>query len=130
MLVKSHLYIPESKFTLKLKADLIFENPDYAKKIQQGLKLGDTPPIFQLYKEVKANNGATMYRVPRYALGDFNKLPNVIKKFGGSKIQISLKDKIILPDGEAFKLNNAQDKTIYEAVEALKTYNGAIIVIP
>jgi len=129
MLLKGFLYISPSKFTAELKAQLTFVNPEYEKKIKQGIKLGDTSPIFHLYRRVKTKSGGYAYQVPRYTFGDISATARKAyeRDVGENKTKIEIAP-LIINKGDNFKLNNEQIKTIDATIKMLKYHFGAVIV--
>lgn len=124
MILKSFLYIPEKLFDYKLAKKLVIENPEYDKRLNSGLPLGDMEAVYVLYKKIE-KNGKVFYRVPRYALGNYSEVlkqcPQLVKGYSEVKEVISFKDSSI-------EFNPSQKETIEKTIIMLEKELGAIIV--
>ncbi|MFA5715458.1 MAG: DEAD/DEAH box helicase family protein [Candidatus Paceibacterota bacterium] len=103
---------------------LVIDNPEYSKRANSGLPMGDIEPSYTLYKKFE-QNGKVFYRVPRYALGNYseliNKYPQLVKGYSEAKESIEFNDSSI-------EFNDSQKSTIEKTVEMLNKELGAIIV--
>ena len=111
-------------FDYKLAKQLVIDNPEYTKRANSGLSMGDIEPSYTLYKKFE-QNGKVFYRVPRYALGNYseliNKYPQLVKGYSEAKESIEFNDSSI-------EFNDSQKSTIEKTVEMLNKELGAIIV--
>jgi superfamily II DNA or RNA helicase len=124
VVLKSFLYIPEKMFDYKLAKQLVIDNPEYTKRANSGLPMGDIESSYTLYKKFE-QNGKVFYRVPRYALGNYseliNKYPQLVKGYSEVKESIEFKE-------SAIEFNDSQKSTIEKTVEMLNKELGAIVV--
>lgn len=125
-IIKSHLFIPEKEFNEELMNLLTFKNPNYEKLSEMGVKIGDEPTHFILYRKVKNNNGEIFYKVPRYTLGNFNSNQKLL--FSAPKADIEYNFDAKNKDNNIFEFNAEQKKTIEAAKDTLKKYYGCLIV--
>jgi len=124
VILKSFLYIPESMFDYKLAKSLVIENPEYDKRLNSGLPLGDMEAVYVLYKKFE-KNGKVFYRVPRYAFGNYSEVlkqyPQLVKGYSEVKECIEFKESSI-------EFNPSQKETIEKTIAMLEKELGAIVV--
>lgn len=125
-IIKSHLFIPEQDFDKRLSNSLVFKNPNYEKLSEMGVKVGEEPTHFILYKKVRNSNGEIFYKVPRYALGNFK--PNQKLLFNDPKADIKYNFDARDMNNNIFEFNTEQKKTIESSEDKLKKYYGCLIV--
>jgi len=120
-LVRSHLYIPYSEFTPKMKKRLTIINPDIKRYHMMGVEAPEG--VTETYRLYKADDNKKFVRIPKFALGSLKELAKtnkVIMDNPDIEIDIQLK--------WDFQYNDSQNKTLADACTMLLDEYGAVIV--
>jgi superfamily II DNA or RNA helicase len=121
-LMRSHLYIPASEFTDKIRKRLTFRNPEIAKYQNLGREVpDDVPDHYTLFQRIPEHN---VVRVPRYTFGQlstFLDMYDVVEDTPDNTIEIEYTSK-------EKPLNKSQIISVGKALDFLADEYGTIIV--
>jgi superfamily II DNA or RNA helicase len=127
--IKNFLYIPEKEFTLNLEEKLTFRNPNFDSNIKNNISVEGIAEVFILYSKVKSKSGKIFYKVPRYALGQFDPHAEGIKcLFPHLPIKIEWDKSAVNSDGDPVILNDSQEKTVMQTKHMLLKHNGGTLI--